>query len=80
MGLGSYPAVSLAEARIAAADARKRIASGLDPIEARRVSQKIAKPVPTFAEIASIVVSDAQRRSTNEKVRYHTNGYSDRPT
>jgi integrase len=70
MGLGSYPAVSLAEARIAAADARKRIASGLDPIEARRVSQKIAKPVPTFAEIASIVVSDAQRRSTNEKVRY----------
>jgi hypothetical protein len=66
MGLGSYPAVSLAEARFAAADARKQIAQDVDPLAAR----KAAKPIPTFSEIAQIVIDDAQRKSTNAKVRY----------
>lgn len=41
MGLGSYPAVSLADARRLAAEARTRITNGQDPIqEARRVAEE----------------------------------------
>ncbi len=70
MGLGSYPAVTLAEARIAAADARKLIAQGVDPLAARAAARKAAKPIPTFGEIAQEVIAEAQRKSTNAKVRY----------
>jgi len=70
MGLGSYPVVSLSEARIAAADARKQIAQGLDPLVARAASRKTAKPIPTFREIARTVIDEAKRKSTNAKVRY----------
>ncbi len=70
MGLGSYPAVTLSEARIAAAHARKLIAQNVDPLEARAASRKAAKPIPTFDEIAKIVIAEAQRKSTNAKVRY----------
>jgi integrase len=70
MGLGSYPIVTLAEARIAAADARKLIAQNVDPLGARAASRKAGKPIPTFEEIADVVIGEAQRRSTNAKVRY----------
>src|SRR5450432_2616695 len=70
MGLGSYPAVSLSEARIAAADARKLIAQNVDPLDARAASRKAAKPIPTFRDIAQIVIDEAQRKSMNAKVRY----------
>lgn len=40
MGLGPYPAIGLSDARISAADARKLIARGLDPLDERRVSRK----------------------------------------
>jgi integrase len=70
MGLGSYPAVALSQARIAAADARKLIAQDVDPLNARAASRKAAKPIPTFQEIARMVIAEAQRRSTNAKVRY----------
>jgi integrase len=70
MGLGSYPAVTLSEARIAAADARKLIAQSIDPLNARVASRKAAKPIPTFRDIAQIVIDEAQRKSTNAKVRY----------
>ncbi len=70
MGLGSYPAVTLAEARIAAADARKQIAQGVDPLAARAAARKAAKPIPTFGEIAQEVIAAAQLKSTNDKVRY----------
>jgi Arm DNA-binding domain len=33
--LGPYPALTLADARIAAADARKLMAQGIDPLNAR---------------------------------------------
>ena len=36
MGLGPYPAVGLSDARIAAADARKLIARGVDPLDDRK--------------------------------------------
>ena len=70
MGLGSYPAVTLAEARIAAADARKQIAHDVDPLAARAAARKAAKPIPSFRDIAQIVIEEAKRKSTNAKVRY----------
>src|SRR5450631_3041280 len=63
MGLGPYPAVSLSEARTAAADARKLIAQNVDPLDARAESRKAAKPIPTFGDIARIVIEEAQRKS-----------------
>jgi hypothetical protein len=69
-GLGSYPEIGLADARQRAADARAHVARGVDPIEARRASQQARRPVPTFAEIAALVIADAQAKSTNPKVRY----------
>ena len=51
LGLGSYPLVSLAEAREAAADNRKVARAGGDPNA--RASDSI---VPTFAEAADKVI------------------------
>jgi hypothetical protein len=70
MGLGAYPAVGLSDARSAAADARKLIARKTDPLAAREADRRGELPVPTFAEIAQIVISEAQQKSTNAKVRY----------
>jgi integrase len=70
MGLGSYAEIGLKEARQRTADARRMIEAGLDPIVARRVAQKAAKPIPTFGEIAGLVVADAQARTANQKVAY----------
>jgi hypothetical protein len=64
MGLGAYPAVSLAEARIAAADARKLIAENADPLAARIAARKAAKPIPTFREVARIVIDEAKSKSS----------------
>lgn len=69
-GLGSYPDVSLKEARAKAASDRALIAKGSDPIEERKAATKAAKPAPTFGDIAKIVIADAESKSTNAKVRY----------
>lgn len=50
MGLGSYPDVSLAEARQRASEARLLAASGTDPIEARRVA---LEEIPSFTSCAA---------------------------
>ena len=70
MGLGSYPSVGLSDARIAAADARKLIARGVDPLDARKDTRRAERAVPTFGDIAKIVIADAQSKSMNAKVRY----------
>jgi integrase len=70
MGLGSFPTIGLKEARTRAGDARKLIAQKIDPIDAKRASEKAAKPLPTFGDIAKLVVADAQAKSSNAKVRY----------
>jgi integrase len=70
IGLGSYPAVSLADARAKAAEVHALIDKGVDPFEARKAAERSGRPVPTFAEIAALVIDDAQARSTNAKVRY----------
>jgi hypothetical protein len=69
-GLGSYPSVGLSDARMAAADARKLIAQRLDPLSAREASRKAERPIPTFEDIAKLVVADAQRKTANPKVAY----------
>ena len=46
------------------------IAKGVDPIDERRSARKTSKPVPTFGDIAQLVIADAQGKSTNAKVRY----------
>jgi integrase len=70
MGLGSYPEIGLKEARQKANEARRQIEVGTDPIVARQVALKAAKPVPTFGEIAVLVIADAQAKTANEKVKY----------
>jgi integrase len=69
-GLGAYPEVGLKEARSKAGADRALIAKGIDPIEEHRAARKAAKPVPTFGDIARIVIADAQSKSANAKVRY----------
>jgi len=70
MGLGPFPAISLSAARAAAASARAIAAQGIDPLAARQSEKKAARPVPLFEEIARDVVAEAQKRTSNEKVRY----------
>jgi len=70
MGLGRFPDVGLAAARAAAAAARALAAQGSDPLAAREATKKAARPVPTFADLAAEVVTEAQARTTNAKVAY----------
>ena len=69
-GLGFYPDVGLKDARTKAGEFRALIARGIDPIEAARAAKRAAKPLPTFKDIARLVVEDAQAKSVNAKVRY----------
>ena len=64
MGLGSFPDVSLAEAREKAAKCRKLVREGTDPIEARRQAQ--AK-VPTFTSCAALYIRAHRRGWKNAK-------------
>eukprot|EP01037_Dinobryon_pediforme_P024712 gene24712-26596_t len=70
MELGPYPKIGLADARNAAADARKVIARGSDPLDARKSAKKSEKPLPTFEHMAKDVIADAQAKSVNAEVRY----------
>jgi hypothetical protein len=58
------------------------IARGSDPLATRAAARKSArqaqKPIPTFGEIAKLVIADAQAKSTNAKARYQWLGISDR--
>jgi integrase len=70
MGLGGFPETSLAAARLAAVSARALAAQGSDPLAAREAARKAARPVPTFREIAAIVVTEAKQKTTSAKVAY----------
>ena len=63
MGLGSAPSVSLADARDRAATARRQIAQGINPIEAR----KRANCIPTFGKVADDVRQSLSEGFRNEK-------------
>jgi hypothetical protein len=62
--------MGLKEARDTADDVRRQIRNGIDPIAARRQAKLAIRGVPTFAAIAAEVITDAKRRSTNDKVHY----------
>ena len=64
MGLGSYPAVSLADARGKAGDARQLVAQGIDPIEAAKM-QPIK--VPTFTSVAAQYIRQHRREWSSYK-------------
>jgi integrase len=63
MGLGSYPEVTLAEAREKALAGRRLARGGVDPIAARKKGQG----VPTFGEIADEVAGQLAEGFRNEK-------------
>ncbi len=65
MGLGAYPAVSLADARNKAIDAQRLIASGVDPISAKAAE----RPQKTFGEVADDLIASLSAGWKNEKHR-----------
>ncbi|MCD1644797.1 tyrosine-type recombinase/integrase [Aurantimonas coralicida] len=64
MGLGSYPAVSLAKARKTALSYREAVTEGRDPIAER---EKVAEP--TFGECADLFLASMSSSWRNEKHR-----------
>ncbi|HGM7334034.1 TPA: tyrosine-type recombinase/integrase [Stenotrophomonas maltophilia] len=48
MGLGGYPAVTLADARKAARKAREAVAGGADPVTERQTRRRACKAIPSF--------------------------------
>jgi integrase len=74
-GLGAYPAVGHKDARERASEARRLVARGVDPIEAERAARKAAKPIPTFEEIAKLVIGDAVSKSVSAKARHQWERY-----
>ena len=70
MGLGSYPAVSLLEARKKAMDARSGIAAGVDPLSARQRfvdEERLKLTIPTFAEATRQLHADLKLGFRNSK-------------
>jgi integrase len=67
LGLGSYPTVSLAKARIAAADAKKAVAEGIDPASLRKQAT-----VPTFSECVEqfLAVNNPAWRNDKHKAQW----------
>ena len=72
LGLGGYPAVSLADARQAALDNAKAIREGRDPLAEKREAAEVRnKPVtPTFAEAAETVIGMRRPTWSNDKHAY----------
>ena len=65
MGLGPYPAISLAKARDEAADFRRMIAEGVDPKAERNKEVE-----PTFKECVEKFLDDMESQWSNEKHKY----------
>lgn len=71
MGLGSFPAVSLADARTKAAECRALLQNGIDPIEARKAERaqaalEAAKAI-TFKEAAAQYIASHRAAWKNAK-------------
>ena len=68
MGLGSVPTVSLAEARQRAADARRLVKAGKDPVAVRR-AERAAGTDETFGPFALRLIDTIETAFRNEKHR-----------
>lgn len=64
MGLGGFPAVSLAHARVRAAECREMVAAGGNPITERRKEE-----VPTFGACADAFIGSMEGQWKNDKHR-----------
>lgn len=62
MGLGAYPSISLANARLVAANCRVTVAEGRDPI-----AERDQTPEPNFGEAADQYVASIKSEWTNAK-------------
>ena len=69
IGLGGYPAVSLAEARELAAENQRLIRQGRDPLaEKRQAVEELRKPsIPTFSQAAEQVIEMRRPTWSNAK-------------
>jgi integrase len=69
MGLGGVSSVTLAQAREKAVEARKLVAAGVNPIEAKRDSSKAKIAKPTFGEVADELIASKSSEWRNAKHR-----------
>ena len=71
MGLGSYPAVSLAQARVKASEAREMIRQGVDPVDRQRAVQSTLRAAVlsalTFEQCAASYITAQQAGWKNAK-------------
>jgi integrase len=73
MGLGVYPDISLADARVAATAARNLAKAGTDPVEDRKKAKKQEAQkltIPTFAECAVTYIGMRESEWSNAKHKY----------
>src|ERR1700730_1722307 len=68
-GLDSVRDVTLAEARDKAHEARKLVASGVNPIAARRETERLKTGKPTFGQCAGALIAATSSEWRNEKHR-----------
>lgn len=68
MGLGAYPAISLAKAREKAVEAREMLSSGVDPLEARKRQEPLSGVV-TFDDAARRYIEANEASWRNPKHR-----------
>jgi len=69
MGLGSADSVTLAEAREKALEARRTVAAGRNPIEARRTAISAVTTKPTFGAVADALIAAKESEWRNDKHR-----------
>ena len=62
MGLGAYPVISLAKARLKAGDCRSAVADGRDPLD-----DKKREAEPTFGECADLYIASIKSEWRNAK-------------
>ena len=69
MGLGSAAenGVSLKDARSKAADARKLLDGGQDPLEARKATEKASRAIPSFGAFADGYIKTHRAKFRNDK-------------
>ena len=71
VGLGAYPLVGLGEARKKAAEHRRTVLDGGNPVEAKKAAteeRKVRAAIPTFADVATTVID--MRRPTWSSPRH----------
>lgn len=69
IGLGTYPAVGLSDAREKAAATRKQLKAGEDPVATKKAARKVVVALPTFREAAQQAYGEQQAGWRNAKHR-----------